>query len=516
MEIPSEEPLLSLPEEEDDPSLAAAVARNLSAHTSVAAHPSSGSYVILGTALVPASPEPATSVSSGSPPEKGKTVSEIVLSEPVHDPPQVYPAIHQLVFAADYWAIKRGLRNGVYKAEDLKLETKGNTALFLAVMLCGPEEEDVRRYRIVDLFLRKGGDPLQKNAEGWSLLDVAAAVKNEHIIRRIYESVRIAKLRIWKAKRDVLYDHLAKIPDFYMEIKWDFRSSVIPFVSFFTPSDTFRVWKMGSSVRLDFSFLGFNEDKPVTSDTSILLREGYLVEDAFRKFDLVILDRSHRELVNPLQTPEGEERDEVVKKIMESQPIQGDLTIPSFSWSPSRSFFGYDKVKRIHGRVAKKFRLVLDTVVTARALENVGVSKTYEEYLASQSRTEKKETGITKQVSCGLWTSHEFPLQFAQVLTVIRTLAKNNGSFRQLKDYLSGPEIQRIIENDGFPVRIQVPMGYTIYAVVTFTVFKRLNPETDNYREIFTVPQDYTLVSRKNAFRCMGKNKSTIIANLNI
>jgi len=436
--------------------------------------------------------------------------------------PTILPKLHELVFKAEYKLMKKLFKESKYGEKELLEELNGNPPIFLAVMLCPPEEEDSRRYKIIDLLLKFGSDPLHKNSDGWSLLEVAASIKNLYIIRKVYAYVRNWRLKIWRQKRETLYEHLAAIPDFYLEIKWDFRSCIIPFISFFTPSDTYKIWKMGSSVRLDFSFLGFNNNSSVISDTTILMREGYLVKDQFKKLDFTILDHKNKQLVNPLQTPESEELDELAKEISESPPVQGDLTISDVKWEQSKTFFGNMKIRKIHYRLAQKYKLQFDTIINTKSLKNSALNKTYEEYLECNSHSSNGKNlandpePIKKKVNCGMWTTKDFPLDLPQVMTVIKTLAKHNGNFKKLKEYLSNESIKDIIANNGFPVRIQIPMGCTVYAVVTFTAFKKLSPEMDDYPSIFSVPEGYNLVSRKNAFSCLGRNKETIIANLNI
>ena len=49
-----------------------------------------------------------------------------------------------------------------------------------------------------------------------------------------------------------MFEVLESLPDFQIQMSFECESSIIPFLKSFTPHDTFKIYKQGSNIRLDF------------------------------------------------------------------------------------------------------------------------------------------------------------------------------------------------------------------------------------------------------------------------
>uniref|UniRef100_A0A8B9Y784 Ankyrin repeat domain-containing protein n=1 Tax=Bos mutus grunniens TaxID=30521 RepID=A0A8B9Y784_BOSMU len=131
---------------------------------------------------------------------------------------------------------------------DIEQEDPRRTPLELAVSLGNLES--------VRVLLRHNANVGKESCQGWAVLQEAVSTGDPEMVQLVlqYRDYQRAMQRL--AGIPELLNKLRQGPDFYVEMKWEFTSWV-PLVSKMCPSDVYRVWKRGESLRVDTSLLGF-------------------------------------------------------------------------------------------------------------------------------------------------------------------------------------------------------------------------------------------------------------------
>ncbi|XP_054155484.1 ankyrin repeat domain-containing protein 13D-like [Oppia nitens] len=129
-------------------------------------------------------------------------------------------------------------------------DPRGRTPLMLAVTL--------GHYELARLLLRHNANVNFVDTLGFNVLHEATSSCDQEFIREVLER------RDWQrytSRVDGIPGLLKKIcdtPDFYVEMKWEFTSWV-PLVTRMCPSDTYKIYKSRSSVRIDTTLVGFDQ-----------------------------------------------------------------------------------------------------------------------------------------------------------------------------------------------------------------------------------------------------------------
>ncbi|XP_010243968.1 PREDICTED: ankyrin repeat domain-containing protein 13B-like [Nelumbo nucifera] len=167
-----------------------------------------------------------------------------------------------------------------------------------------------------EMLMVAGADWSLQNEQGWSALQEAICNREEGIamtIVRHYQPLAWAK---WCRRLPRLIGTMRRMRDFYMEITFNFESSLIPFIARIAPSDTYKIWKRGASLRADMTLAGFDGFKIQRSDQSILFLGDGSEDGKVPPGTLCMISHKDKEVMNALdgagsQASEAEVQQEV-------------------------------------------------------------------------------------------------------------------------------------------------------------------------------------------------------------
>ena len=228
----------------------------------------------------------------------------------------------------------------------------GNTPLMLAVKL---SHRHIDYIEIANCLISYGADPSAKDGNGWSCLDEAVSQANYKMLSVLFDSLVEKRKQILIKQRDQLVEVLEATPNFYLEMKWDFESNLIPFVSKLAPSDTFKIWKYGKYLRMDYTLTGFKGLKAKRRNMSLIFN---LSLDIPRQFSSVAplfsINRDKNQYTNTFQEVDAEEKKHILADLLKAEPLQGALDIKNFAWTENKGIFGNVNSHKINEWETKK------------------------------------------------------------------------------------------------------------------------------------------------------------------
>ncbi|XP_008559506.1 ankyrin repeat domain-containing protein 13D [Microplitis demolitor] len=434
---------------------------------------------------------------------------------------ETYP-LHWLVWNNDYHQLDTVLSTNQHDKE--KHDARGRSPLMLAVTL-GYKES-------VEVLLNHEANVYTENTQGWSVVQEATGTGNPEILQMVL------------ARRDYqrycnridgipeLLHKLKQAPDFYVEMKWEFTSWV-PLASRMCPSDTYKVYKQGSNVRIDTTLLGFDHANWQRGNLSYVFKgqnDGATMMEVDHETRKVYVE--HMKLIDDENVQLMAPSEEGIVARLTNPIVTTYVDTDKISFERNKAgIWGWrsDKSEVINGHECKVFSASNVELITKTRLEHLseadkvrshtprtplqsflGIAEqqqeenggatcseefinvgnhsniTPEEYFDPDVDLNGRDIGRPKEVNtkiqkfrATLWLSEEYPLSLQeQIMPIVDLMAISSTHFAKLKNF-----IQMQLPS-GFPVKIEIPLFHVLNARITFGNIFGLDQEVPHVKRI--------------------------------
>ena len=413
-------------------------------------------------------------------------------------------ALHKAVVSRDIEAV-RGVLDQLFDTAAISaLDASGNSALHLAVFA-----NDVP---IVRLLLERGARCNLRNSRRWSLLSLSRSVGSVELVRLCTRAGAIEVARDYQTRVRQLLPLLAALPDFALTIDWNF-TSWLPGTGRFCPSDKCLLQKQGSSLRLDFTLVAFENLAWQRGEMSAIVQG--TGANAGR---LSIVDWKARTERRPIESTLHPEFPLLAFKdaqaLMKQKIGVLDSDIEAVTFQPRRGWFSSAQTEEtVGGHLCKLWEMV-DMKMQWRSRPAAPFTPAADgaEVNTSERRGVLDATYFdpphdddqkcellfpgeaisyrTKALSGTVAICDDFPLSLQQLLPLFELLAPTNAHFEKLQSFLSSAL------PPGFPIKFEMPVVPTVSASVQFA-FEPLGDRKPD----FVVPSDFKWIRYKESFK---------------
>ncbi|XP_025987050.1 ankyrin repeat domain-containing protein 13D [Solenopsis invicta] len=418
-----------------------------------------------------------------------------------------YP-LHWLVWHNNYVELEKELFTNQHDIE--KHDNRGRTPLMLAVTL-GHTESTI-------VLLQYDANVNTENIQGWTVVQEAVGTGNPELLKLVLAKRDYQRYCNRVAGIPELLHKLKQAPDFYVEMKWEFTSWV-PLVSRMCPSDTYKVYKQGSNVRIDTTLLGFDHANWQRGNRSYIFKgqnDGATMMEVDHETRKVYVE--HMKLIEDdnIQMIQMEPSEEGVIARLTNPIVTTYIDTDKISFERNKAgLWGWrsDKSEVVNGHECKVFsasnvELITKTrlehlseadkararaprtplqsflgiaeqqqesssnIATSEEFNSVGNSSniTPEEYFDPAIDLNGRDIGRPKEVNtkiqkfkATLWLCEDYPLSLQeQIMPIVDLMAISSSHFAKLKDFI------QMQLPAGFPVKIEIPLFHILNARITF------------------------------------------------
>jgi len=186
----------------------------------------------------------------------------------VREPVETLYPVHQAIFNSNLRLLSKLLKQeieGVFFTHKNAIDQCGNTPLMLAVKLGNVDAVKI----LSDLYTCPKMRPLPAlmNAK-----EIAIAMKHQVIIKIIMSSNQKIKQQFFEENKQAIFKVLEQLPDFKVDLNLTCDSNWFPVFSSVAPSDTYKIFKQGSNLRLDMTLLGLQKFNLIKGNITVLYK----------------------------------------------------------------------------------------------------------------------------------------------------------------------------------------------------------------------------------------------------
>nr|CAD7595089.1 unnamed protein product [Timema genevievae] len=392
----------------------------------------------------------------------------------------------------NYHKIKR--RIVTFQCDKEKHDARGRSPLMLAVTLGHLESARV--------LLQHATNVNTENKDGWTVVQEAVATGDPELLQLVLERRDYQRYTSRVGGIPELLQKLKEAPDFYVEMKWEFTSWV-PLVSRMCPSDTYKVYKQGSNVRIDTTLLGFDQTNWQRGNRSYIFKgqsDSAIMMEVDHETQQVYVEKMR--VISPEDLQYLQPSEDVVSSRLTTPIVTTYIDTDKISFERNKSgVWGWrsDKSEQVNGHECKVFSATNVELVTKTRTEHLtetdkvkarapktplqsflGIAEVEEKQALPEAENEEychvgnpcnispeeyfdetadlsgRDIGRPKEINtkiqkfkATLWLCENYPLSLQeQIMPIVDLMAISSSHFAKLKDFI------QMQLPAGFPVKI--------------------------------------------------------------
>lgn len=277
-------------------------------------------------------------------------------------------------------------------------------------------------------------------------------------------------------------------------MKWEVN---VPLFSYMCPRDTCLIWKQGSSVRMDYTFIKMKGLNSVRAPSTFIFSG-----ETSQNFLINWETKLWHDQFEPL---EDDEKQLIIDDLMDGVRLNSEFKLKNCKFSQSLNWRGkpiFEKIgkwntQRYDVKIGSFFDLHHNIRIDYINLnkntyfdQNQAIKKKIE-LIQSNDQTKKKieknlklENDLMKKQlenlgkvkernhSAIVWIAENYPVQFSTLVNLINSLSSANEVIEKIKEFFKDPEVQNIMSKGGFPVKIKIPINFLIDVTVQFVNYR--------------------------------------------